>query len=60
MDYLNTQVREKIQSNIQKAEACGKIKDCEKIYLESVMSILGKGKYKKWISCYKYHYKNRK
>jgi len=37
-----------------------KIKDCEKIYLESVMSILGKGKYKKWISCYKYHYKNRK
>lgn len=60
MDYLNIQVREKIQSSIQRAEACCKIKDCEKIYLESVMSILGKGKYKKWISCYKYHYKNRK
>lgn len=60
MDYLNDQVKEKLQSNIQKAEACGKIKDCEKIYLESVMSILGKEKYKKWISCYKHHYKNRK
>ena len=60
MDYLNNQVKEKLQSNIQKAEACGKIKDCEKIYLESVMSILGKEKYKKWISCYKCHYKNRK
>jgi len=60
MDYLNTQVKEKIQSSIQKAEAAGKIKDCEKIYLESVMSILGKEKYKKWISCYKHHYKNRK
>ena len=60
MDYLNTQVKEKIQSNIQKAEACGKIKDCEKTYLESVMTILGREKYKKWISCYKSHYKKRK
>ena len=60
MDYLNNQVKEKLQSNIQKAEACGKIKDCEKIYLESVMSILGKEKYKKSISCYNRHYKNRK
>lgn len=60
MDYLNTQVKEKMKSSTQKAEATGKIKDCEKIYLESVMSILGKEKYKKWISCYKYHYKNKK
>lgn len=60
MDYLNTQVKEKIKSNVKRAEAKGKIKDCEKIYLESVMSILGKEKYKKWISCYKHHYKNKK
>ena len=60
MNYLNTQVREKIQANTQKAEATGKIKDCEKTYLESVMTILGREKYKKWISCYKYHYKNKK
>ncbi len=60
MDYLNNQVKEKMKSSTQKAEATGKIKDCEKIYLETVMSILGKEKYKKWISCYKHHYKNRK
>lgn len=60
MNYLNTQVREKIQTNTQKAEAIGKIRDCEKTYLESVMTILGREKYKKWISCYKYHYKNKK
>ncbi len=60
MDYLNNQVKEKLQSSTQKAEATGKIKDCEKIYLETVMSILGKEKYKKWISCYKHHYKNKK
>lgn len=60
MDYLNNQVKEKMKSSTQKAEATGKIKDCEKIYLESVMSILGKEKYKKWISCYKHHYKSKK
>ena len=60
MKWHNGQVKEKIKKDLKRAEVCGKIKDCEKIYLESVMSILGKGKYKKWISCYKYHYKNRK
>jgi hypothetical protein len=60
MNYLNAQVREKIKSNVQRAECAGKIKDCEKIYLESVMTILGREKYKRWISCYKHHYKKRK
>jgi hypothetical protein len=60
MDYLNNQVKEKLKSSTQKLEATGKIKDCEKIYLESVMSILGKEKYKTWISCYKHHYKSKK
>ena len=60
MDYLNGQVKEKIKLSVERAKACGKIKDCEKIYLESVMSILGKEKYKRWISCYKHHYKNKK
>lgn len=60
MDYLNAQVKEKMKSNVKKAEASGRIKDCEKIYLESVVSILGKEKYKRWISCYKHHYKNKK
>lgn len=60
MTYLNGQVKEKIKTSIQRAEAAGKIKDCEKIYLQSVLDILGKTKYKKWIECYKYHYKKRK
>lgn len=60
MTYLNGQVKEKVKNSIQRAEAAGKIKDCEKIYLQSVLDILGKTKYKKWIECYKNHYKKRK
>ena len=59
MSYINGQVKEKIKLSIQRAEACGKIKDCEKIYLEKVLNILGKSRYKKWIECYKYHYKKK-
>lgn len=59
MSYLNGQVKEKIKLNIERAEACGKIKDCEKIWLQSVMDILGKKRYQKWIECYKYHYKRK-
>lgn len=59
MIYLNGQVKEKIKLNIERAEACGKIKDCEKIYLTKVLDILGKSRYKKWIECYKYNYKKK-
>lgn len=59
MTYLNGQVKEKIKASIARAEAAGKIKDCEKIYLQAVLDILGKTKYKKWIECYKYHYKRK-
>jgi len=59
MSYINGQVKEKIKLSIQRAEACGKIKDCEKIYLEKVLNILGKSRYKKWIECYKYNYKKK-
>lgn len=59
MNYLNTQVKEKIKSNIERATASGKIKDCEKNWLISVLDILGKEKYKKWIECYKYHYRKK-
>lgn len=59
MTYLNEQVKEKIKLNVERAEACGKIKDCEKIWLNSVIEILGKTRYKKWIECYKYHYKRK-
>lgn len=59
MTYLNGQVKEKIKLSIERAEAAGKIKDCEKIYLTKVLDILGKARYKKWIECYKYHYKKK-
>jgi len=60
MSYLNGQVKEKIKLSIERAEACGKIKDCEKIYLSKVLDILGKTRFKKWIECYKHNYKSRK
>lgn len=56
---LNTKLKEKLKSSIDRATACGKIKDCEKVWLNSVMEILGKSRYKKWIECYKYHYKKK-
>lgn len=59
MNYLNGQVKEKIKMSTERALAAGKIKDCEKIWLNSVLGILGKARYKKWIECYKYHYKRK-
>ena len=59
MSYINGQVKEKIKLSIERAEACGKIKDCEKIWLQSVMDILGKKRYQKWVECYKHHYKRK-
>ena len=59
MSYINGQVKEKIKLSVERAESCGKIKDCEKIWLQSVMDILGKKRYQKWIECYKYHYKRK-
>lgn len=60
LELLNNRLKEKIKINLDRKDKCDKIKDCEKIWLNSVMEILGKEKYKKWIECYKYHYKNKK
>lgn len=59
MSYINGQVKEKIKLNIERAESCNKIKDCEKEYLKNVLDILGKSRYKKWIDCHKYNYKRK-
>jgi hypothetical protein len=59
MSYLNNQVKEKIKKNLDRATACGKIKDCEKEYLNKVLDILGKTRYKKWMGCHKYNYKKK-
>jgi hypothetical protein len=57
LEALNKEMMEKIKTSLKKKEYSGKIKDCEKIYLESLMKILGKEKYKRWISCFKYNYR---
>jgi hypothetical protein len=59
MSYLNNQVKEKIKKSLDRAAACGKIKDCEKEYLNKVLDILGKTRYKKWMECHKYNYKKK-
>lgn len=60
MAYISGQVKEKIKLSLERATACGKIKDCEKIYLQKVLDVLGKERYKKWIECYKYNYRTKK
>ena len=59
LNSLNSKLKEKLKSSLERAESCGKIKDCEKIYLDKVLNILGKERFKKWISCYKYNYKKK-
>lgn len=59
MSYLNNQVKEKIKTSLDRATACGKIKDCEKEYLHKVLDILGKARYKKWMECHKHNYKRK-
>ena len=59
MSYLNNQVIEKIKTSLDRATACGKIKDCEKEYLHKVLDILGKSRYKKWMECHKHNYKKK-
>jgi len=59
MIHLNGQVKEKIKLHIERKDVCGKIKDCEKIYLNKVLEILGRKRYKKWIECHKYNYKKK-
>ena len=59
LSSLNSKLKEKLKTSLTRAEACGKIKDCEKIYLDRVLEILGKERFKKWIECYKYNYKKK-
>jgi len=59
LNLLNNRLKEKIKINLDRATACGKIKDCEKEYLNKVLDILGKTRYKKWMECHKYNYKKK-
>ena len=59
LNLLNGKVKEKIKTNSDRTTASGKIKDCEKEYLNKVLDILGKTRYKKWMECHKYNYKKK-
>jgi hypothetical protein len=59
LNLLNNRLKEKIKTNLDRATSCGKIKDCEKEYLNKVLDILGKTRYKKWMECHKYNYKKK-
>lgn len=48
-------VREKIKSATERLEAAGKIKNCEREYLDGVMDVLGRADYAKWARCHKMH-----
>lgn len=48
-------VREKIKNAKERAECAGKIKNCERIYLDGVLDVLGKENYAKWARCHKMH-----
>lgn len=53
-------VKERLAKMMDRAEAAGKIKDCERIYLNTVKEILGKENFAKWIKCHKYRYRKGK
>jgi hypothetical protein len=59
LNLLNGKVKEKIKTNSDRTTTSGKIKDCEKEYLNKVLDILGKTRYKKWMECHKYNYKKK-
>jgi hypothetical protein len=59
LESLNNKLKEKIKTNTDRKDKCDKIKDCEKEYLNKVLNILGKERYKKWMECHKYNYKKK-
>lgn len=56
---LKSQVQGKLKDALERAVASGKIKDCEKIYLQKVREILGDEKFEKWVKCHKWHYRRK-
>ena len=55
LSKIRAAVREKIKNATERAEAAGKIKNCERIYLDGVMDVLGKENFAKWARCHKMH-----
>lgn len=55
LSKIRAAVREKIKSATERLEAAGKIKNCEREYLDGVMDVLGRADYAKWVRCHKMH-----
>ena len=55
LSKIRSAVREKIKNATERAECAGKIKNCERIYLDGVMDVLGKENFAKWARCHKMH-----
>jgi len=55
LSKIRAAVREKIKSATERLEAAGKIKNCERVYLDGVMDVLGRADYAKWVRCHKMH-----
>lgn len=50
------QVKEKIAQQKERAALAGSIKNCEEQYLKTVLSILTRAQYEKWMACFKAKY----
>ena len=48
-------IREKIKAAKDRLEAAGKIKNCEREYLNGVIRVIGKENYAMWVRCHKMH-----
>lgn len=53
LSKIRAAVHAKIKSAIERLEAAGKIKNCERQYLDGVMDVLGRADYAKWVRCHK-------
>lgn len=57
---IRSVIREKIKNAKDRLEAAGKIKNCEREYLNGVKEVIGKENYAKWIRCHKMHVRKGK
>ncbi len=57
LSKIRISVKEKLQSNRERAAAAGLIKNCERVYLNRVMDIVGKENFATWMRCHKMHYR---
>lgn len=60
MMKIRATIREKVKNIKERMEAAGKIKNCEREYLNGVIEIIGKENYAKWVRCHKMNFRKGK